>query len=110
VARAVAVEGAQMATQSHGGTVYVSTATSLEISRLTLEDSGSFVDQSRGTGVLRFNEFFGELGSGIEYRVVDSRFVHNQAARGGAIGVLSYEIEVAIQRCIFEVGARQIQF
>jgi hypothetical protein len=112
IARVVGVEDA-VHTTSYGHTIAIQTAhtNSGSLSRLTLEASGSFVDRSHGQGVLMFHSA-GRLTAyppDAEFRVADSKFLHNQAAYGGAIGVMCDEIKVIVQRCYFEVGARQLQ-
>jgi hypothetical protein len=109
VARVVGVEGSQMASVWHASAVWSSSATTSEISRLTLAASGSFVDGSRGAGALQFTDSSSLTGYRLntEHRVVDSTFVHNQAASGGAIAILCVEIQVAVWRSFFEVGALQ---
>jgi hypothetical protein len=112
VARAVGVEGQHVDHQSHTIAVVLDSVTTCEISRLNLEASGSFVDASRGVGVLLFYDQDRLTGypPGTEYRVVDSTFVHNQASFGGAFAVECIRVQVAVQRCFFQVGARRQSF
>jgi hypothetical protein len=110
VARVVGVEGGDIASMLHTSAIFMGSITTGEISRLKLEASGSFVDESRGTGVLSYGDrdSFTEFASGAEYRVVDSIFVDNQATRGGAIGVSCDDVEIIVLRCFFEVGTCQL--
>jgi hypothetical protein len=81
--------------------------TNVEVSHLTLEDSGAFQDESRGEGVLVFSDELTirpEYYSTNEYHVLDSVFARNQAARGAAIGWFSSKARLVVQRCLFEVG------
>jgi hypothetical protein len=96
----------------HSIAISIWNPSTIEISRLTLEDSGSFADGSRGTGALTFFDEGDVTGypPSTEWHVVDSIFLNNQAARGGAIGVNCYEVEIIVQRCFFEVGPRQRLF
>jgi hypothetical protein len=108
-AHLVGLEGAQQTSVFHSTAVGTTEVKTAEFSRLTLETSGSFADQSRGAGVLLFtdgNSLVGYPPGGYEYHVVDSKFLSNQAANGGAIGVLCNEITIVVQRCFFEVSTR----
>jgi hypothetical protein len=78
-----------------------------EVSHLALEDSGSFQDESRGEGVLFFSDSqvtLTEYESTNEYHVLDSTFARNKAARGAAIGWFCIKAQLAVERCLFEVG------
>jgi hypothetical protein len=109
VARAVAVEGAQQASESHAVAVFASGAETMEVSRLTLEASGSFVDQSRGEGAMLVGTWGGTYDFVPTSLIRDSKFLRNQAAYGGAISVLgSDEADVVVERCFFEVGASRV--
>jgi hypothetical protein len=118
VARTVGVEGPELDNRMHSNAISAIATTSFEVSRLTLEDSGSFVDGSRGYGTLYMGDDSWKSGytgwkgfpPNTEYRVVDSKFVHNQAARGGAICLKFYQIQVAVRRCYFEVGVLPVNF
>jgi hypothetical protein len=110
VARVVGVEGSQLSSAYHSAVAYFGGSWTMEISRLTLEDSGSFVDQSHGKGTLLIEVWKSiSVPASTVYRVVDSTFVRNQAANGGAISVLCNEVKLDIQRCFFEVGAHQLR-
>jgi hypothetical protein len=106
-ARIVGVAGGLLESDWHSITVSMWNPTTVEISRLTIEDSGSFVEGSRGTGTLAFNDDGAMMGypPKTEWHVVDSMFVRNQASRGGAIGIGCYEVAIIVQRCFFEVRA-----
>jgi hypothetical protein len=77
------------------------------ISHLALEDSGAFQDETRGEGVLLFEDeivMLPEYESTNEYHVLDSTFARNKAARGAAIGWFSSKAQLVVQRCWFEVS------
>jgi predicted outer membrane repeat protein len=60
--------------------------TSLEVSQQEIADSGAPSTDSRGEGVLAFMEQdWARGGTPSHYRVTDSRFLRNRAARGAAI-------------------------
>jgi hypothetical protein len=89
------------------GAIMLTGPASMELSRLTIEDSGSFVEQSRGEGVLVFTDSWQETTEHLidqVTRLVDSTFVRNQASVGGAIAVLATTTSLAVQRCFFQVG------
>jgi hypothetical protein len=111
IARVVGVEDALQTEFTHSVAVAILSPTTAEISRLTLQASGSFIDQSRGNGVLLFNDAHAltAFPPNTEYRVVDSKFVNNQAAYGGAIAILCEDVQVVVQRCFFEVRAHKLR-
>ena len=97
-----------MRSQQHSTVVTLSGANYSEVSQLALEDSGAFQNESRGEGVLKFSDQYvalAEYKSTNEYRVLDSTFARNKAARGAAIGWFSTKAQLAVHRCSFEVGA-----
>jgi hypothetical protein len=111
VARAVGVEGDGQQSEWHSAAIFIGAVTTAELSRFTLEASGSFVDESRGQGALRWPGIvpYSELKPGGMW-LKDSIFLRNQAARGGAIAIFDggndiFENDVIVQRCFFEVGA-----
>jgi hypothetical protein len=107
VARTLGVDGGNLASVEHATAVLSKSPATIEISRLILEGSGSFMDQSRGVGALHFGDDRSMTGyrPNTEHRVVDSKFVNNQAPYGGAIGVLCFRVKIVVKRCFFEVGA-----
>ena len=109
VARAVGLEGAQQTSAEHAMAVIATGAETMEVSRLTLEASGSFVDQSRGEGAMLVGTYGGTFDFVPTALIRDSKFLRNQAAYGGAISVGgSDEADVVVERCFFEVGASRV--
>ena len=108
VARAVGVESAQQTSPDHAVAVFAGGAETAEVSRLTLEASGSFVDQSRGEGAMAVGTFTGTYDFVPTTLIRDSKFLRNQAAYGGAISIRGSEADVVVERCFFEVGASDV--
>jgi len=108
VARAMGGDsGLSMQSTHHSKAVSFSGTNYTEVSHLALHDSGAFQDESRGEGVLTFDDsdvMLPEYESTNEYHVLDSTFARNKAARGAAIGWFSIKARLVVQRCFFEVG------
>jgi hypothetical protein len=101
-----AYTGLSMRSPLHSTTVTLTGCNYSEVSQLALEDSGAFQDESFGEGVLHFADSYVALAhfqSTNEYRVLDSTFVRNKAARGAAIGWVSIKARLTVQQCSFEV-------